>query len=55
MKPQKIMSLGSDGASVMTGTKTGISFNKKSIGRLEFVKTENVSVFSLCKLTVTAM
>ena len=26
VKPQKIMSLGSDGASVMTGTKTGIAF-----------------------------
>ena len=30
VKPQKIMSLGSDGASVMTGTKTDILFNKKA-------------------------
>ena len=30
VKPQKIISLGSDGASVMTGTKTGIPFNKKA-------------------------
>ena len=46
VKPQKIMNLRSDGASVMTGTKTGILLHKKNIkkstGSREFTKNKDV-------------